>query len=182
MFLWTVAINFAIFFAMYKYRKYTIFLHFVIGMGVSIITVLSSMPLLLKTTIPTTNNPTRIHMIVGIAILSVICLEVLLGCLSKILNLCKIPSVLLHYMNKVHAVLGYSLAILCKFQYYYITKHKDLVYWILLSQDILFALLVIARKLTFPSLSQKIEPDYSSISDIKAVTSMNDLREKESQN
>ena len=59
-------------------------------------------------------------------------------------------------MNKTHVILGYCLAILCKFQYYYITKSKDYVYYTLLAQDILFAVLIIIRKLTFPTLSQKI--------------------------
>lgn len=145
------------------------------------VTALTSLPLLLKETIPSTHNPTRVHMIVGIAILSILFLEVLLGCLSKLLNIFKLPSVALHYMNKAHAVLGYCLAILCKFQYYYITSNKDYVYYTLLAQDILFAVLIIIRKLTFPTLSQKIEPKYENQHIVISVTSLADLREKEQQ-
>ncbi len=100
MYLWTIAINFAILMAMYKYRRYSMFLHFLISLGVSATTIVYSLPLMIEKAIPSKNSPMRTHMMIGIAILSLIFLEVILGSLCKILNLFKIPSVVLHYMNK----------------------------------------------------------------------------------
>lgn len=159
MYLWTIVINFSILLAMYKYRRYTMLLHFLFTLAIATVTIVYSFPLLLSKAIPANTSPLKAHMIVGIAILSLICLEVVLGCFCKALNLFKVPSVLLHYINKAHAVIGYSLAILCKFQYYYIVKKKNYVYWILLTQDILFAFLIVARKIYFPTLQKKIEPN-----------------------
>ena len=151
MYLWTIVINLGIFMAMYKYRRYSMFLHFLFSLGVSAITIIYSVPLMIGKTIPT-SGPIKTHIIIGIAILSLIVLEVILGCLCKILNLFKIPSVALHYMNKGHAIIGYSIAILCKFQYYYVEININYVYWTLLGQDILFAFMIIARKIWFPTL------------------------------
>jgi hypothetical protein len=46
-YLWTIAINFVIFFALYKYRKYSMFLHILGGFGISVATVVLSLPLLI---------------------------------------------------------------------------------------------------------------------------------------
>jgi hypothetical protein len=156
MYFWTVGINLAIFMALYKYRRYTMFLHFLGSLGVAATTIVYSLPLILERAIPAGNSPLRTHMIIGVAILSLIFLEVVLGCLCKVVNIFRVPSVLLHYMNKTHLVAGYSLALLCKFQYYYIAKQKDYVYWLLLGQDILFAVLIAARKIWFATLQQTI--------------------------
>ena len=45
-YLWTVAINIAIFFAKYKYTKYGIIVHAIIGMTVVLITLTTALPLL----------------------------------------------------------------------------------------------------------------------------------------
>jgi len=149
--MWTIAINLGIFLALYKYRKYTIFGHFLIGLGVAATTLITSMPLLLAKPIPTKPSIQTTHVLIGIAIIAAIFLEVLIGCLSKLLNLCKAPSLLIYRLCKFHMYLGYALTILCKFQNYYIMKKTNL-YWILLGQDILFFVLLVTRKLFFPTL------------------------------
>jgi hypothetical protein len=90
-------------------------------------------------------------MVVGYLLVGGYLLQVVMGCFCKLFNLCKIPSVFLFYFNKTHGVLGYLFTIISKFQvYYYIDD--NLVFWILLAQDILFFLIVIFRKLIFPLL------------------------------
>jgi len=146
--MWTVTINVGIFLAMYKYRRHTILGHFIIGFAVAFITLLFTFPVLLQITTPSTPPKKRNHYIIGYVIVSDIFLQVVLGCLCKLLNLCKVPSVVLYCMNKVHYFLGYSMTILCKFQVYnYIDQ--DHVFWILLAQDCLFFIMAIIRKMFF---------------------------------
>ena len=90
-------------------------------------------------------------MVVGYLLVGAYFLQVVLGCLCKVLNLCRIPSVLLYYLNKTHGILGYLFTILSKFQVYsYIQRNR--VFWILLAQKILFFLGMIWWKLMFPRL------------------------------
>ena len=149
--MWTVTINVGIFLAMYKYKRYTIFGHFIIGFAVAFITLLFTFPVLLKTTIPSAASKKKTHYIIGYVVVCAIFLQVVLGCLCKLLNLCKVPSVILYYMNKVHTILGYSMTILCKCQVYNFIN-QDHVFWILIAQDCLFFVMTIIRKIFFPNL------------------------------
>lgn len=155
--MWTIAINIGIFLATYRYRKYAIFGHFLIGFGVAFITLLFTFPVFLNATIPSKSSRMRTHMVTGFVIVVAIFLQVVLGCLSKLLNLWKVPSVLLYYMNKTHVVLGYLLTILNKVQvYYYIeVNHR---FWLLIAQDCLFLVLIVLRKLVFPNMEAIVEP------------------------
>ena len=72
--MWTIAINIGIFLATYKYRRYTIFAHFLIGLGVAIITILSAFPMLLKADLSNLRPNIRIHTLIGIAIIAAIML------------------------------------------------------------------------------------------------------------
>lgn len=133
---------------MYKHKRYTMFGHFLIGFGVALVTLLFSFPMLLKTNLPVNSSPRKTHIIVGYVIVGTIFFQVILGCLCKLLNLCKVPSVVLFYMNKIHVYLGYLMTILCKFQVYYFIDH-DHVFWILLGQDCLFFILTFIKKIFF---------------------------------
>jgi len=147
-YMWTVAINVGIVLAMYRHKRYTMFGHFLIGFGVAFITLLFSFPMLLNTPLSSVPPSKQIHIKVGYAIVGTIFLQVLLGCFCKLLNLCKVPSVVLYYMNKIHVVLGYLMTILCKFQVYYIID-QDHVFWMLLAQDCLFFIFTIIKKVFF---------------------------------
>lgn len=171
-YIWTIAINVGIFLALYRYRKYTMIGHFIIGFAVACSTLIIAMPLLVDKPIPTTPSVRKDHFLIGIAIVAAIFLEVLLGALSKLLNFCKTPSLVIYWLGKVHRYLGYALTILCKFQVYYILDSKDKMNWFLLGQDILFAILLIVRKFYFPSLQQRVEASHGPIEDVKSITSL----------
>ena len=96
-------------------------------------------------------------MVVGYLLVGAYFLQVVMGCLCKLLNLCKIPSVFLFYFNKTHAVLGYLFSILSKFQVYYYIEDNH-VFWILLAQDLLFFFVVIFRKTLIPNLESIGQP------------------------
>lgn len=171
-YMWTIAINIGIFLALYRYRKYSMVGHFLIGLGVACCTLITSMPLLLDKPIPTAPSVRTTHIYIGIAIVAAIFLEVVVGSLSKILNFFKTPSLLIYWLGKFHRYFGYALTLLCKFQVYYILKQSNKLYWILLGQDILFAILLIIRKFYFPSLQQRIEASHGQIEDAKSITSL----------
>lgn len=118
-FMWTLAINFAVFFALYKYRRYTIFLHFLLGLGVATVTVVTSLPMVFEKSLPPLPGKHRTHYIIGVVVICLVVVEVAIGCATKLLNLCDTPSLVIYRLNKFHAVLGYSLMLLCKFQVYY---------------------------------------------------------------
>jgi hypothetical protein len=51
-YLWTIVIDFAIFFALYKYRRYSIYVHIAIGLFVALTTLIVSIPILMEEGIP----------------------------------------------------------------------------------------------------------------------------------
>lgn len=148
-------INVGVFLAMYRYRKYTMFGHFIIGFGVVFVTLLFTFPIILDTKIPSAPSRYRTHQITGYTIVVAMFLQVVLGGASRLLSLCKFPSVGLYYMNKTHLVLGYILLALNKFQVYYYIR-VDYRFWLLIGQDCLFLIFLIARKMFFPTLESTI--------------------------
>jgi hypothetical protein len=84
----------------------------------------------------------------------------ILGALSKLLNYCSTPSLAIYLMNKFHMVLGYALTLLCKIQNYYILD-KNALWFILLSLDIIFFVLLIIRKIWSPKMSDGDELKYT---------------------
>jgi hypothetical protein len=137
--------------ALYKYRRYAIVGHILIGLAVCAFTIVTSVPLYFSINMATAKPLKRTHMLIGIAILIAIALQIISGAMSKLLDCCRTNSVVIYYMNKSHMVLGYLLTILCKFQNYYIMKRTTLWY-VLFGIDILFFIMLIIRKLWFPKL------------------------------
>jgi hypothetical protein len=160
-YLWTIAINFIIFFALYNYRKYAILIHMVGGLGIAITSFILSLPILFQTDFPDTVSVARTHYIIGTTIMILILIQAVLGILGKLLNVFKIASLHIYRINKIHLFLGYTLALLCKVQIYLIMSTDQAKYWGFLAQDIAFVLLFTIRKIYFPVLEKTIEPDHS---------------------
>lgn len=172
--MWTIAINFAVYFAMYRYRKYTMFVHYLLAGAVAILTMVFSLPILISSGISSQPSKTTTHKLIGISIIGIIGLQVILGIASKMLNFCKTSSFLIYLMGKIHAVLGYSLIILCKFQTYYVMD-IDAKFELLVAQDCLMAVLIVAKKIFFPNLTASIEPKYNNLTEVKIIQSLKDL-------
>jgi hypothetical protein len=51
-YLWTVVINFSIFFAIYKFKAFAVYIHAAIGLFVGLTTLITSLPILLNEGIP----------------------------------------------------------------------------------------------------------------------------------
>lgn len=151
-YMWSIAINIGIFLALYRYRRYTMVGHFIIGFVVGCSTLITSMPLVLDIPISTIPEDKRANFLIGIAIIAAVFVVIAIGALSKLLNFCETPSLVILWIGRVHKLLGYGLTILCKYQVYLLVKQSDSLYWIIMGQDILFILLLIIRKIYFPSL------------------------------
>jgi ABC-type thiamin/hydroxymethylpyrimidine transport system permease subunit len=123
-YLWSFGINIAIFFALYKYTKYSIFVHIVLGFTIVLITIITSIDIWVFEGIPVRENKynSQRHTIIGIIILLLFVL-VLAGIISKLLRLIpKSSSTLIYALNKVHKHLGYAITILSKIQSYLAVK------------------------------------------------------------
>lgn len=175
-YLWTIAINFVIFFALYKYRKYAIIIHIFGGLGIAITSFILSLPLLFQTDFPSTVSAARSHYIIGTTIMILILIEVLLGITAKVLNFFQTISFYIYWINKTHLVVGYTLALLCKVQIYLVLETDKAKYWGLLAQDIAFIILFFIRKLYFPQLQGTIQPDFTQQKEeIKLIHSIKEL-------
>lgn len=55
-YVWTFVINISIFFAMFKFRAFNIYIHAIIALFVSLVTLITSFPILIEEGIPDIEN------------------------------------------------------------------------------------------------------------------------------
>ena len=128
-YLWTIIIDISIFFALFKLKAFNIYIHAAIALFVSLSTLITSFPTLVNRGIPAKENKyyTQRHYIIGVIILSLIIVEVVLGAISKIMQLIRYSHPYpIYCMNILHKYLGYGLTILCKIQIFLILSLKDI--------------------------------------------------------
>jgi hypothetical protein len=76
-------------------------------------------------------------------------------------------------IRKTHRLSGYVILLACKANMYLMTKSDDLA--LLIVQDVIFVVLLVSRKLTFPKMEAKeITPKYEEL-EIRKITSLNEL-------
>lgn len=124
-YLWTFVIDIGIFFALYKYRKYSLFLHIAIGLFVALTTLITSLPILIAEGIPSTEDESyeQRHFIIGFVIIIFILIQVVIGLVSRILQF--IPwssSLLIYLLNMTHKYLGYGFLVIAKLQVFLILQ------------------------------------------------------------
>ena len=124
-YLWSFTIDLAVFLVLYKHRLAWFFMHVIIGLGVSFLTLLLAIPILLQLGIPQQENNdfSQRHAIIGAIIITVILAQVLMGFASNIMKQIRWSSPMaLLIMNTGHKYTGYGLLILAKIQVFLIMK------------------------------------------------------------
>lgn len=165
--LWGPGINLAIILAMYSYRKYYVYLHICFGVFITVYSIGTALPILFTTGIISESGKDGItpsqmyaHYVVGISALCAIFLQAALGAATKLGNVYQFSSSSVIVLKYGHTILGYLVALLSKSNVY-IIYWNDGSFWLFLVQDILFAGLMIARKIVFPKMKKVILPEDS---------------------
>jgi hypothetical protein len=166
---WGPGINLAIIAALYSYRKYYTYAHVIYGFFITIYSIGTALPILLTTGILSNNqgkgkdlisgSTIYAHYIVGISSLSVVLLQALLGIGANIMNYNNFSSASIIVIKYIHRVFGYLVAILFKSNVYIIFGPNDGSFWLFLVQDLVFAIIIIARKIVFPKMKNKGVPE-----------------------
>lgn len=127
-YLWTVVIDFSIFFAIYKFKALSVYVHALIGLFVGLTTLITSLPILIDEGIPAEEDESyeQRHFIIGLIVIIFLFLQMLLGLLTKTLQLISWSHpYLIYFINVAHKYIGYSLIILCKIQVFLILNLDD---------------------------------------------------------
>lgn len=167
--LWGPGINLAIILALYSYQKYYVYAHMAFGGLLTVFTISTSLPILLTTQLnfqlqilqdghkdPDTMH---IHALVGIACISSVLVVGLLGVATRMANIFNFSPLALMIIKNAHRILGYLIAILNKSNVYIIFGLKSGNFWLFFVQDLIFALLIIGRKIFFPKMEKSILPN-----------------------
>jgi hypothetical protein len=165
-YLWTIVINFSVFFAIYKFKAFSVYVHALIGLFVGLTTILTSLPILLTDGIPAEEDDSydQRHYIIGLIVIIFLFLQMLLGILSKSLQIISWSHpYLIYFTNVFHKYLGYSLIVLCKIQVFLILNlDEELVqtFWGLAGAETAMILLWMVCKLMFFRLEETVIPKY----------------------
>ena len=178
-YLWTVIINFSIFFVIYKFKAFTTYIHAALGLFVGLATIITSIPILQRDGIPSTENIfyKQRHYIIGVVIIILIFIQLLLGIISKGLQLIKWSHpYLIYYMNTSHKYLGYVLMVLCKIQVFLkldLREELESTFWGLLAAEIVMFIIWILCKVFFFKMEQialpKYEEKYKRVQSLSAI-------------
>ena len=167
--LWGPGINLAIILALYSYQKYYVYAHMAFGALLTVFTISTSLPIVLTIGLnfqlqnlqdgkkdPVTMHT---HTLVGIAGMSSVLVAGLLGVATRIANVYSFSPFSLIIIKNAHQILGYLIAILNKSNVYIIFGLKSGDFWLFFVQDLIFALLIIGRKIFFPKMQKIILPN-----------------------
>jgi hypothetical protein len=178
-FLWSPAANIAIFLIIYSYRKYWVWLHMLFFTVATIITLVTSLPILFTTGLIDANSTANyddfsastlhFHYILGIVCCAALVLVTLLGGLTKMLNILNAKSSIILLIRRIHTWSGYVVVCLFKANIYVM---GDAGGWIVV--DVVSLALYVGWRLMFPKLEAKnITPKYEICP--KAISSTKEL-------
>jgi hypothetical protein len=183
-FVWGPGINIAILLAMYKYRIWWVLLHALGGAFACLFTLSTSIPIIVKTGLISDSSPflryhPRLvyHYKIGIAVLIIVSLQFFLGLISLIMQFARAKSLSIINIKKTHTIFGFLIIILIKSNFY-INIKIDETFWGLLAQDIAFFIIIVVRKLIFPTMESRIHTKVSE--EVRSVQSIQDLDESKS--
>ena len=156
--LWSPCANIAIFLIIYSYRKYWVWLHMLFFTFATVITLVSSLPILFHTGfISTSSNKIYddfsaatlgTHYILGLICCCAVGLVSILGVLTKLLNLCNASTNSILALRRIHTWTGYVALLACKANIYILGE--DIGVWIAI--DAVSIILYIFWRLFFPKL------------------------------
>jgi hypothetical protein len=113
-YLLTFTLDIGLFFALYQYRRYTIFLHACICSLCTITVLVTSLSLLIEYQIPSSGS-LQTHAIIGIVVIVSIIAQIACGIISKVLQCtAAYSSNGIFVLNRIHKFNGYFVAILGK--------------------------------------------------------------------
>jgi hypothetical protein len=127
--LWGPLVNLSVMIAAYSYRKYSFFTHAVFGIFACSLTLVSSIPILNTTGIVPTDSTIHQHYkgstlhwhyIIGILCLIALAIEIMLGILTRLMNIAGRKSENILLLKKIHQLFGYLALVLCKINIYII--------------------------------------------------------------
>ena len=123
-YIWSFTVNVAIYFGLYRYTKYSLFVHIIISAFVGLFTIISGFHIWDEVGIPDTSmnkNNKRTHMIMGLVVLFSLLVLMTAGLISRLLQFIpKASSTLIYILNVFHKYLGYFVALLGKAVLYHI--------------------------------------------------------------
>lgn len=164
--LWSPCANIAIILIIYSYRKYWVWLHMAFFSFATIITLVSSFPILAYTGLISASDPRpfeysagilRAHYILGIVCCGAVALVSLLGAVTRLMNACNSQSTSILLIRRIHTWSGYVAVCTAKANIYILGE--DIGTWIAI--DVICAIVYIAWRLLFPKLEARgITPKY----------------------
>lgn len=168
---WTVLADVIVLLAFYEYRRYTKILHALLGTGLVVTTLVTSLPSLIKNGISAKRFQ---HYLMGVIIYGVMGLQFLLGVIKfGLIFFNKGNSFAIYVIKSIHKYLGYALLITCKVQTFLILSKARDEYSILIGWEIAVGIIFFYRMFTFPKLTGTILPD---LNVKKRISSLSELQ------
>lgn len=163
--LWGPGINLTIVLAMYSYRKYYVYIHILFGAFIALYSIATALPIFIKTGIMTKSGKDDVyewqmylHFVMGLTSIFAVLVQGALGAVAKIGNVYQLSSSAVVAFRYGHVILGYLVSLLSKSNVYIIYWNESDNFWLFFAQDILFAALIVARKVVFPKMERVIVP------------------------
>ena len=126
--LWSPCANIAIILIIYSYRKYWVWVHMAFFAIATIITLVTSIPIIFYTGLIDANSTKnyddysastlRTHYLVGLVCCGLVLIVSLGGSITKLLNVCNCSSNSILYFRRIHTWSGYASVLLCKANIY----------------------------------------------------------------
>ena len=179
--IWGPAATVAVILALFSFKKLSIWLHGIFFLFATIMTLVTSIPILTFAGIVPADStkqykyPTHIlnaHMILGITCFSVVAVVTVMGITIQLLKLFNGRTSIILLLKKMHRILGYLIVLLCKSNSLIIAKGD--LFTILLIIDVCCILFVAAWKLLFPKMEHK-QIVYKHKEPVRMVRSIKDL-------
>ena len=168
--LWGPIINIIIFLIFYSYRKIWWWVHVIVGLFAVLFTTATILPIFQRIGIidksvrPTFNR----HQILGLTATFLVILVGVLGLATRLVNIFQGPSKVILLLRKLHTITGYLAALFAK-----LALHLGgAAHFGYLIFDIIWVILVIVWKFSFPRLESKhpeITPPTVSVKSIREL-------------
>ena len=156
---WGPVVDVAIFLALYTYRKWWAYIHGIIGLMISILSLASSLPILVSAGMVGKSNEYYTHFIIGLVCMILIGLQAILGVTLRVVNICQGSSNTILTIRRIHQILGYTMTTLCKVNIMVIEFGDYVVFLVI---DVIFAVMIIVWKVIFPRMEKTISPKMGS--------------------
>lgn len=153
---WTILSDIIVLLAFYEYRRYTKLIHSILGSGLILTTIITSIPSLIKNGFHTKHLA---HYVIGVMVYGIMGLQLLLGVAKfGLIYFNKGSSLSIYVIKIIHKYLGYGLVVLAKVQIFIFVDPERIEYSALLGWEIAVGVIFFYRMFTFPKLTATIQP------------------------